>query len=431
MRVNDKPRIAIVVQRYGAEVNGGAELHARLLAQALKPYYAVDVLTSRALDYRPWDRHYPEGEQWLDGCRVLRFDHPPRDRSRAKHMPLQHKLRFKLREWLPRLGLAPVAAPRGDDVADGLRYLRAQGPTMSGLMDYLGEHGGDYAALLFMTALYHPTALGVLLQPQRSILIPTLHDEKAMYLPHFHHVFAAPRWIMFNTQAEQELAHRLYGTPVAPGEVCGVGVPVRDDDAAVNAARASRWPALSRQLGVRAPFLLYLGRVDASKGCGELFAQFARFRQRSSQPLQLVVCGRLAMRAPQHADILLAGFVSDEVRDDLLAQAQALVVPSRYESLSLALLEGMAAGCAVMANRQSEVLAQHVRNSGVGWCYADAAEFDLALDEILRRSAATRAAQAVHARQYVQHHYAWPAIIGKFRRVIDGMAASAGLEQRR
>lgn len=52
-------RIAIIVQRYGTDVNGGAELHARLLVQALNPYYDIDVLTSRALDYVRWAPHYP------------------------------------------------------------------------------------------------------------------------------------------------------------------------------------------------------------------------------------------------------------------------------------------------------------------------------------------------------------------------------------
>ena len=48
-------KIAIVVQRYGLEVNGGAELHARLLAEELNKSNLVEVFTTCALDYDLWE----------------------------------------------------------------------------------------------------------------------------------------------------------------------------------------------------------------------------------------------------------------------------------------------------------------------------------------------------------------------------------------
>ena len=46
-----KKKICCVVQRYGIEVNGGAELHCRQISERLVPYYDVDVLTTKAIDY--------------------------------------------------------------------------------------------------------------------------------------------------------------------------------------------------------------------------------------------------------------------------------------------------------------------------------------------------------------------------------------------
>ena len=47
-------RLAIGVHRYGEEVGGGAEAHARAIGIRLADEVDVTVLTTCALDYRTW-----------------------------------------------------------------------------------------------------------------------------------------------------------------------------------------------------------------------------------------------------------------------------------------------------------------------------------------------------------------------------------------
>jgi hypothetical protein len=65
-------RLAFVIQRYGLEVNGGAELHCRWLAERLARRHQVEVFATRALDYLEWRNHYPAGSAVVNGIPVHR-----------------------------------------------------------------------------------------------------------------------------------------------------------------------------------------------------------------------------------------------------------------------------------------------------------------------------------------------------------------------
>ena len=54
-------KLAVVVQRYGLDINGGAELHARYVAEQLARHAEVEVLTTCARDYVTWRNELPAG----------------------------------------------------------------------------------------------------------------------------------------------------------------------------------------------------------------------------------------------------------------------------------------------------------------------------------------------------------------------------------
>ena len=55
-------KLRIVVQRYGADISGGAELHARYVAEHLSRHAEVVVLTTCARDYLTWRNELYGGE---------------------------------------------------------------------------------------------------------------------------------------------------------------------------------------------------------------------------------------------------------------------------------------------------------------------------------------------------------------------------------
>src|SRR5687768_7702606 len=121
-------RVAIVVQRYGVEVNGGSETLARRIAGLLAPEIDVTVLTTCALDYRTWANHYTAGEQEVEGVRVLRFPvDEPRDPG------------------FDELSARAYASPADEEL--GRAWMRAQGPRTSLLLEHLRSDGSAYDAV--------------------------------------------------------------------------------------------------------------------------------------------------------------------------------------------------------------------------------------------------------------------------------------------
>ena len=130
-------KIAIVVQRYGAEINGGAELHARYIAEHLARHVGVEVLTTCARDYITWANAYPAGESMVGPIPVRRFPvSQPRDPR-------------TFGSWSARVFGARHS------VNDELAWLDAEGPTSPALVRYVAEHQAefDFVAVLQLPLL--------------------------------------------------------------------------------------------------------------------------------------------------------------------------------------------------------------------------------------------------------------------------------------
>src|SRR5438477_6704832 len=163
-------RILVVVQRYGAEVVGGSESHARVVAHRLAMVNEVEVATTNALDYWSWAPHFPEGDSMDGPVRVRRFavtgTRSPTFKDAERHVLFEpHTL------------------------ADEQAWLAMQGPHTPGLLEFLRRAGKCYDAVLFYTYIYEPTAAGLPLVAERAALISTAHDEGPLRLVPYRALF--------------------------------------------------------------------------------------------------------------------------------------------------------------------------------------------------------------------------------------------------
>jgi glycosyltransferase involved in cell wall biosynthesis len=408
-------RIAIVVQRYAEEISGGAERHARLVAELLARHYAVEVLTSCALDYTRWSMDFPPGPCTVNGIPVLRFAHPQRNDIGRARVLLVHKLRFKLRRLLRGLPGPLVLPSRGEPGFDGLDFLRRQGPHCPGLFAHLEASADRYDAVVFFTALYEPAAIGIQRWGRRSILVPLLHDEKPMYQPVMREVMRSAGAILFNSDSERRLAGRLYGIDTSASPLAGIGVEMPVPEPNFAAAVLARFK-------VAPGYFVYVGRVDVAKGCRELIEAFIA-HARTDPTARLVLVGQSVMEVPPHPGIVQTGFVTEAERDALVAGAAALVIPSRYESLSAVLLEAMLLHTPVIANGDCEVLADHIRLSGAGLAYSGQARLRAALRAMRALAPAERERLGRLGSAYVRQHYTWDRVAAVFAEAIARVSA--------
>jgi glycosyltransferase involved in cell wall biosynthesis len=154
----------------------------------------------------------------------------------------------------------------------------------------------------------------------------------------------------------------LLGVPpekiaVVPGGVEDSFAPVTDQ------AQIGR---VRRHLGVGdAPFILAIGVLEPRKNLNRLMDAFAALKQRGNVPadLKLVLAGGKGWlfdgifehygASPVRNDIVLPGFVPDELLPALYSAAEVFAFPSLYEGFGLPILEAMACGTPVVASRAS------------------------------------------------------------------------------
>lgn len=377
-------KVAFVIHRYGKEIAGGSESLCRQLATRLKNKFQIEIITTCAKDYVTWENHYPEGSKLKDGILIHRFkvDYPRGKKfHQLHHLLLKNQLHSKEEE---------------------LEWLKAQGPYSSGLFDFLQSNNTRYDLHVFFTYLYCTTYFGLQLINGKSILIPTAHDERPIYMSIFDEEFQRPDAIIFLSPEEKDFALKRFGVIKPWHHVVGVGL-----EPSISHLEFPLFSTLK-------PYIVHMGRISRGKNCHELIDFFIKYKKEKPEiNLKLVIIGDKQMELPQREDIVFLGYVDEPKKQYLLQNAVTYIQPSLLESFSLAIFEAWQSKTPVIVNGKNKVTAGHCQRSQGGFCYHNYQEFVKALTSLLTSQSLNRNL-ALNGFNYVTNNYHWPVIEKKY-----------------
>lgn len=386
-----KKKIAIINQRYGLEVNGGSELYSRQIAEKLIAKYDVEVLTSCAVEYVKWSNYYKEGVEQINGVTVRRFK-------------TLHEREPKVFSALDSMMLSNPHIE--EEISE--QWIEHMGPYCPELVEYVDKHQDEYEAIIVVTYLYYTAVKSIVRIKNKAIFIPTAHQEPFIHFDMYKKVFGAADAYVFLTDEEKDLVHSIFHNENVPYEVMGVGVEVPE---VVDSERFKKKYNLDN-------YLIYVGRIDEGKDCPRLFKYFLEYKRRVKNDLKLVLMGKAVCDIPKSPDIISLGFVSEEDKFDGIKGAKALILPSKFESLSISVLEAMTLSVPVIVNGICDVLKGHCVKSNGGLYYKNYFEFEGCINYMMEHPE-EYAIMCKNARKYVEDYFQWDDIMKKFDRIIE------------
>lgn len=390
--VADAERIAFVCPRFsqGSTVGGAETLMKNLAARLVLLGRKVSFLTTCASDHFTWKNELPEGESDADGIKLIRF---PVDGGRDISLFLDVQARIS----------RYVKCSEAEELAWIQNSVNS-----SALCGFLAENGGNYDKIIVGPYLFGLTYNAARLLPEKTIILPCLHDEGFAHTGIIGDMFKSASDFIFNSVPEKKLAQKLYSLPDEKCNVVGMGLEPFDI------------PDKPGIPGLKDKYVIYSGRRESAKGTPMLCDYINVFRKRSGIDIKLVLTGSGPVEAPPELrpHIVDLGFVSEQEKRRAMAGAVAFCHPSVNESLSIVILEAWLAGTPSIVHSQCDVTRYQCATSNGGLWFSTYPEFEEELT-LLLQNPGLRNALAGSGREYVLREYSWDMTQKRLLRALD------------
>jgi len=385
--------IALVAPRFSEGTTlGGAETLIRETALNLADSgHNVTVLSTCATNHFTWENELPAGEKQFENIKVILFKV-----NEERDLDLFYQIQTKISNF--------------EEVTFEEEELWHKNNVSS---DNLYEHlrnNKSYDKIIISPYLFGLIYYTAQICPEKTILLPCLHDEAFAYLQTIKDMFQRVHSYIFNTEPEMNLAKKLYDIDTSKATV--IGMTIEDFK--------TEPEDFKNKHNINSPFILYCGRREALKGTPMLIDYFAAFRKRTGIDLRLVLTGKGDFETDEKTrkHIIDVGFVSEEDKHNAMADAVALCQPSQNESLSIVILESWLAGKPVIVNGQCEVLQHQCKRSNAGLWFSNYPEFEMELKLLLDNPKLSKTL-AENGREFVISNYSKAAIQEKLNSAIE------------
>lgn len=419
-------KIAVVSPIFSDKVSGGSEKLIFQFVELLAADFEITVLTTRSLDYITWKNSIPLSENNIfqessNPSKPIRFEEKNSSLG-GKYKVLQFTVEKQRNiDRFNRLSKRILEEPSLQNKENVNHWLEEQGPYVPELVQFIESRKSEFDVFFFVSYLYYPLVFGTPLVAEKSIVIPTFHDEAPAYLPVYKEVLTDQSSYSFNTPEELEVFQNILGYKPSTYSITGMNLNL-DHYSDKSAKGSDHADKIDSSVVDETPFLLYVGRVDQGKGFLEMAEWFAEWKKNTKLPHKLRIVGKIASKIPnkilENQNIEFLGFVEEAIKIELLQNCVCLINSSPLESFSIVLMEAWLKGKPVLVNGKSDVLKGHCLRSNGGLFYSDRKSFFATLDYILDHPQES-IAMGQNGKRYVERNFNPTTVREKLLRLIE------------
>lgn len=349
-------KIGFVTAWYGEQISGGAESMLRdLISELNKKNIPVEILTTCAKEFRSdWNvNHYKEG-LYLNKENIIirRFNVRKRDTKAFDYV------NYKFMNNIP------------VSFEEEKIFLREM-INSNHLYKYMTEHSEEYSLFVFIPYMFGTTYWGMKLFPEKSILIPCLHDEPYAYMKHFQKTFPNIAGMIFNSEPEKILAEKIYNLKSVKTLIAGIGM---------NTNISANAEDFRKKYNIHEPFILYSGRKDSGKNIDTLIKYYAEYVKRKNSNLRLIMIGG----GKKINNVTDLGYIPQQDKYNAMSACEFLCQPSFNESFSLVIMENWLCKRPVLVHEKCDVTKNFVLQSDGGLYFSNYPEFEACTDYLLK-----------------------------------------------
>ena len=390
-------KIGFVIPWFAEKIPGGAEMELRGLTEHLhKANIEVEILTTCVKEFSAdWNvDYYKVGTEKINGILVRRF------KVRKRNAEAFHKINAKLMN-------GEKISLEDEDI-----FLREMVNSVD-LYEYMFKYKEDYSLFVFIPYMFGTTYYGCQVCPEKSVLIPCLHDESYAYMQRFREVYSKIGGMIFHAKPEENLAKHILNINNVKISTLGEGV---NTNLSYNANR------FIDKYKITEPFILYAGRKDKGKNVDTLIKYFIEYRARYSNGLKLVLIGGGNIELPSHIknDIFDLGFLPLQDKYDAYAAATVLCQPSKNESFSLVIMESWLCGRPVLVNGECEVTKHFASISNGGLYFNSYFEFQECINYIVNNYEIAKT-MGENGCEFVESNFSWDVIVERYMEFFKGV----------